>query len=122
MSCTNTDTGTPIMSTLNWVTGTDEELVLRYVSEVDGIKTPIDLTGYSAVMDIMVKDTDVVPTLSIPAIIDNSDGLFIFKASDVDTQALLTNTRQNNYIHQVEVTNQSGEKQRLVTGKLIVRV
>ncbi len=113
MSCTDKTKATstcPLIVTqeICWKAGMDEEVVLNY-KNIDKyeVVVPTDITGYTAVLEIRVKDTDVTPILSIAASIDPPAGQFLFQATAIQTQALLTNTRRNVYVYRIIITNPS---------------
>lgn len=113
----------PINKEMCWKAGMDEELVLRMsFQDEHGTSTIQDLNGYSAVLEIRLKVTDAVPTLSVEASIDIEEGLYLFEVTGVETQALLTNTKKNYYVYRVVETNPSGKQQVLAEGRLVINI
>lgn len=108
---------------LCWKAGIDEEVVINYKHlDVEGVKRPTNITGYSGVLEVRVKDYDAIPVLSIAATTIDAEGKFIFSATDIQTQALLTNLRSNYYKYRVVIVNPSTLRKVVMEGDLEVSV
>lgn len=108
---------------LCWIAGTDDEFIynLKYLDENE-IPQITDITGYSSVLEVRVKDTDITPTLVLNAQLDVAEGKFLFQVTDVQTLALLTKTRLNQYKYRVVETDNLGRITIRVEGNLSVRL
>ena len=125
MTCTKSNVYTDKVTTkdLCWVAGTDDEFIynLKYLDENE-IPQITDITGYSSVLEVRVKDTDIAPTLTLNALLDVAEGKFLFQVTDVQTQALLTNARLNRYKYRVVETDNLDRITIRVEGNLSVRL
>lgn len=123
MSKTKTSCYPSLVKKLCWKAGIDEEVVINYkYLDMEGIKRPTNISGYSGLLEVRAKDYDITPTLSISATTINAEGKFIFSPTDIQTQGLLTNLRSNYYKYRVVIIDPNTLRKVVMEGDLEVSV
>lgn len=95
--------------------------VFRYSQYVAGVKTPVDLTGYSARMMVRTTYTAASPTISLTS---PSGGITISAAAGEIT-VVMTATQTaaiaaGRYVYDLEIESGGGEVTRIADGPLTV--
>lgn len=114
MSCYN-DTS---VITREWIAGDTEEFVINYLNPD---RTPIDMTGATALMQLKRKATDTVTSLSMTGEIDLPTGKIVFTALPSETRSLLPSGSQIKYVFDIEVTFNPEYVKTLLDGVIIVK-
>ncbi len=96
-------------------------------TQTDGTTTtPIDITGYTAVMEIRRSQRDISPLLSVVGQVTGAEGRMLFELQPSDTDASpsgLASVRRNmRYVYRVTVTATNGDIINFSEGQLKVNV
>ena len=95
--------------------------IVEYYDKIDGVETPVDLTGYDAVMQIRkTPNSDLMDEYSVSNGIitfDEENGKIIINAPAADTEAYEDDFKG---VYDIKLTSPSGFVERLVRGSAVV--
>ena len=83
-----------------WKAGDSEEIVINYLNPD---RTPVDLTGAVAKMQLRRKAQDVSSSLEIIGLVTLDTGKIEFFANPTDTRALLISGSKTKYVYDIQI-------------------
>ena len=107
----------PVMQSLSFYAGDDKPLIVRWKIK-NG--SPVDLTGYSAKMQIKADKCGVVDLEIIGIIAEPLTGEILFPFSGIEKQDLVINCQTTSYNYDIELTQPSAGILTLMRG--IIRI
>lgn len=107
----------PPKYTLSLYAGDDRDFIVRY-REVGG--TPIDLTGFTAKMQLKQDPCGIVALEILGIIAIPEEGEIIFRFTGAATQGLIIDCLTTCYLYDVELTEPGGGKDTILRGTVRV--